>query len=1020
MIYNPKKLNFKTFEIFEENKLQPRSYFIPFSDRKKADAATTLNKRYCSDQVICLNGKWDFIYYAKHADIPQTLDTKTISFQKINVPSLWQYEGIEKPFYVNQKYQFKCKPPKIPTDQSMGGMTNSVGIYRTVFTAKKASHSILSFLGVAGALELYLNGSYIGYSEGSHNSAEFDIADTIVEGENELLAVVHKWCNGSYLEAQDMFRSNGIFRDVLLYTSENASIFDIHAATTKTGNHYRLDVSALLLSVTDQMLLSAELCMNGNTIAKADCPAEASCKITFEELSVKEWNAEAPVLYDLYITLSAQKKTVSVIKQKIGFKTVNIDGVKFLVNGKAVKIKGVNHHDTNEKTGYYMTGEDMLKDVELMKEYNVNGVRTSHYPPDPMFLELCAEKGLYVIDEADIETHGTCSPIYKPNLISNNLKWKNHYLDRVKRMYERDKNNASVVIWSLGNEAGGWKCQDFCYEYLKSVSDIPIHYEGAIRCPRVRYDITSEMYQSIPFMKALKECKLAQKKLTSAEKEKKYYSAPYFLCEYAHAMGVGPGSLDEYWDVIYSDEIFMGGCIWEWCDHAVLHKDGSYTYGGDHGEFIHGSNFCVDGLFYPNRTPHTGAKFMKYVYRPVRAQRKQQNIVVLTNTRSFENACDLTFRFVSLKNGAVVTQEEKSISIPAGESTEVTLQVPAGCEFVNVEALDGCGNIVSREQLEWEKQDAELESEYHAQGEFVGVAETDQGIRVKLKKGEIVISTKTGSLESMEIDGVSFLKEDAENRFKIPNYIEIYRSPFDNDMYINKKWIKQGYANYKIVLKGITTEKTKEYVKVTAKNAIVKRSVNFMAANVLLYQITKEYKIYPDGCVEVRSSIRSVNKANPDQPRFAQAFELPCSFDTVEYYGRGDGENYPDMKNHAPVARYATTVDGMFENYIRPQENGNRCDVSECEIKSSNASLKFIALQKPFSFNASPYTVEQLTKAQHREELKKSNSTMVFINAFMRGVGSNSCGPLPLPEYCKGVEEYRFRMIPKITTEEEK
>ncbi len=596
MIYNLKNNNHYNFNIIQDKRLPSRSYFIPFGSKEKCIGADYLKARALSDKVVLLSGQWDFQFYSKGISIPQTIDTDKIKFDRLVVPSCWQMKGYEKPFYVNIRYPFNCSPPHIPYDRPVGryydilnrksidarDVYNSAGIYRkTIDIAELDKVYIISFLGVSSCLELYVNGNYAGYSESSHNTSEFDITAYLRKGSNEILVIVHKWCNGSYLECQDMFRHNGIFRDVLLYVNDRNYIYDYHFKTAYSGDgEYSIDLMVNTENC-EGCSLDVSLELNGKTVY---CQ-QAAVKGGMTEFSYKdkfiEYNPERPVLYDLFLTLSKEGRTLEVIHKKAGFKRIEISGGVLYYNGKGIKIKGVNHHDTNPYTGFTMTAEDMYKDVTLMKEHNVNAVRTAHYPPDPLFVEICDREGLYVIAEADIETHGaSLCTIYFPNRISGNKAWKGHYLDRVERMYNTFKNNPSIFMWSLGNEAGGIVCQDYCYDYLKKVTDIPVHYEGACRTRRIGYDVFSYMYPPIHLLKAF-----------HSSRRRSLKDKPIFLCEYAHAMGTGPGNLKEYMDVFESSEHYLGGCIWEFRDHAIFHKEGRYdfTYGGDHGE----NQFCL-------------------------------------------------------------------------------------------------------------------------------------------------------------------------------------------------------------------------------------------------------------------------------------------------------------------------------------------------------------------------------------------------------------------------------------------
>ena len=497
MLYKMNKSNFCDFDVFEKNKMPGRSYFIPYPTRERADAVSPKEKRYQSEKVICLNGEWDFKFYPRPAELPDTLDTDAVKFDTIDVPSCWQFRGYDRPFYVNIRYQFPYKPPVIPTVEKVGKVFSWIGVDQAISPRYKnpgeeynfagvyrkkiqidapEKHYVISFLGVASCLDLYLNGEFTGYSEGSHNIAEFDLTGKLQAGENELVAVVRRWCNGTYLEGQDMFRNNGIFRDVLLRVSESTDFTDIDAVTQKTGDTYRLTLKADTLSETDvTFTIEGNGISSTQTVSTKDRYAAA----VFENLSVTEWNAEAPVLYTVYYETSS-----ACIRERIGFRTVEIKGDVFLLNGRKVKFHGVNHHDTSPVNGYTMTPDEIERDVLLCKQFNIDTVRTSHYPPDPLLLELADEYGLYIVDENDLETHGTFAHQLPPtyNSISHNPKWEKHYLDRITRLYQRDKihGNTAVVMWSLGNEAGGYHNTDAMYDYLKA-HDVPLLiYQGRL------------------------------------------------------------------------------------------------------------------------------------------------------------------------------------------------------------------------------------------------------------------------------------------------------------------------------------------------------------------------------------------------------------------------------------------------------------------------------------------------------------------------------------------------------------
>jgi len=663
MQYRIQHSYYRDFGMYEQNKRAPRAYFIPYSSEAALREVPDARQRYESGWVTVLSGAWDFHYYADAAQLPRELDTEQVDFDEIQVPSTWQRAGYEPPVYLNVRYEFEDCPPALPEKLS-------VGLYRKRFTLEQAENrnTLVAFLGVIPCVDLYCNGYHVGYSEGAHNTAEFDLSGVAREGENELVAVVHKWSTGTFLECQDMFRENGIFRDVLLYTLPRAFLNDFWLRPLKNPDgDYRLQCT---VEVQGEFAgWGVELTVDGLDV-KYTGPAKERLTFALDKLIVEEWSAENPRLYTAWLKLQKNGEAPQIVKIPVGFKSVEITGNVFAFNGKAIKIKGVNHHDTNPVTGFCMTYEDYERDLRLMKSLNVNAIRTSHYPPDPHLLMLADQLGFYVIDEADIETHGCGeAPHGDIDLISNDKRWIPRYLDRVKRMLFRDRSHACVTMWSLGNEAGGWHCQDACCAFLHAVHpEIPVHYEGACRTPVFGYDVYSEMYTRHDVAESI-----GQGDVDAAEK----FDRPFFLCEYAHAMGNGPGALEEYWNLFYQYENLMGGCIWEWADHAVYHADGPYryTYGGDHGERIHDGNFCVDGLVYPDRTPHTGALAMKNVYRPVRAKWEDGRLI-FTNTNRFANAaCTLTWEL--LRNGIAILNGEAALDIPALERFELPLDLPA-------------------------------------------------------------------------------------------------------------------------------------------------------------------------------------------------------------------------------------------------------------------------------------------------------------------------------------------------------
>ncbi len=971
MQYTINKTNFHDFNIYEVNRLKPRSYFIPYPDRAAADAVSLRDKRYSSPKVTCLNGDWDFKFYHDPGMLPDILDTDSIAFDVIDVPSCWQFRGYMKPFYVNTRYQFPYNPPVIPTEEPVGkvfswmgadkgigprrdkavGEYNSAGVYRKIIEVKaENTRKVLSFFGAASCLDLYVNGEYAGYSEGSHNIAEFDITPFVRQGENEILVVVRRWCTGTYLEAQDMFRNNGLFRDVLLFETESTDPWEIETKTEKKDTGYTLTAAVSFYKAEDGTKVRASLTGGSLDESAEGVVSDNRVVFSFSDLDVAEWNAEAPTLYDLFI-----ETETSAVKLRVGFRDIRIEGTHFKVNGRLVKFHGVNHHDTSAVNGYTMSPEEIERDVKLCKEFNIDTIRTSHYPPDPYLIELCDELGVYVVDETDLETHGTFSMVLPPsyNYITNNPKWGPRCVDRVSRLYERDKNHACIIMWSLGNEAGGTACTDMEEAYLKARTAIPVHYESAIHTPKHAYDVGSQMYPSVERVREVgkKTCKV-----------KELNDRPYFLCEYAHAMGVGPGNIEDYWQEIYKYDNLMGGCIWEMVDHAVLEEDGTYTYGGDHGEFMHDSNFCVDGIFYPDRTPSTGAFIAKFTYRPIRVRHLYGDTFEIFNTTGFTpgSRYELKLLWSDGRTGSCIPEvgplERVRMELKADtEAPEGYVPLP-GDLLLTVTTIDRqTGREAAVEQMTV-KQDEYLVPA----GGISGIGEVDLPAEINVRDHRVWFDFK----------GVRFATA-------LPGTI-LFRAATDNDADVMmRNSMKPFYAEKEEII-----SESRESGKVTVKSRVSVRNMDFL--------VTDVYEAAREGLL-VTSTLHPMG-GKGEIPRFGKAYRLMNSFRNVEYIGR-TGESYIDMKDQFPIARVYARTEDMTEPNIRPQESGNRCDVSFASFTNGKNRVSFEAVGKPFELSVKPYSDRALTKMRHTGD-EKAVGTFVTINAFQKGIGTGSCGPL--------------------------
>lgn len=985
-------------KIFSENKLAPRAYFIPFADIEKMDATTLLDERFNSDRVQLLSGEWDFKYFSNCKDIPSTFDSAELEFSTVKVPSTWQRTGYENPCYLNSRYEFKLKPPIVPANMP-------AAIYRRNFvtTSNNGKKYTITFLGVCSAVALYMNGDYVGYSEGSHNTAEFDVTKYMRNGINELLCVVYKWCNGSYLECQDMFRENGIFRDVYITENEECNIVDFDVKTHRRDNgNYDLKVSIALDGVESGEKIEVEVYDDSKAILHKSSLVAANVSFSFEDLQVKEWSAEQPKLYTIYLTLRAPSMDCTIVRHRIGFKTVEIKGEVFCLNGQNIKIKGVNHHDTDTKNGWVMTPEQLERDVKIIKQYNCNAVRMSHYPPDPILIALCDEYGLYVIDEADIECHGIYSNPLNQRFgrISNKLMWKNHFVDRVSNMYMRDRNFASIIMWSLGNEAGGYLCHDAAYDYLKSVSTIPVHYEGVIHTKRHSYDVVSEMYPHSDKVKKIGEHTL----------DAKWAGKPYFLCEYAHSMGVGPGALEVYMQTFMKYDNIMGGCIWEFCDHAVEHAEGAkwkYTYGGDHGEIKHDKNFCVDGLFFPDRTPSTGALNMKNVYRPIRAELKG-NKIIFNNTNRFKNTNDIVAKVAFYQNGNLTGEKSVVMNIEPKHYLEYEINVDVDKAYDNYVVIT---YFAGAEEVAFEQlivSEANYIMDIASDARMV-VDSTNNIHTIRFVGGSCIYDGNNGELVSYNIDNVEMINPCPRlgRKGMLPN---MYRGLLDNDMFIQILWKIIGMQKNLPKYKGSSIIVSENSVNICAKYCF--SSFGNIAKVSICYLIKASGEI--DVTVKATKGLKMF--AYNDIVRLGITLEMPKEFENIEYYGRGDKESFSDFYSHTKLGIYHTKVSQMHDRYVKPQESGNRSDVRYAKVtNAAGKGLLFAQGDKYFNFNANHYTYKELKAATHTEDLVDYPTTNVQIDGFMRGVGSQSCGQGPLAAHKPNMSkplEYNFKIIP--------
>ena len=934
----------------KENRLPQRAYYIP-----ENEGAYQL-----------LNGEWNFKYY--DADFKEEKSIE--KWDKIPVPSCWQLFGYEDPNYSNVSYPYPVDPPYVPDE-------NPMGIYMREFEITNADNRhYIVFEGASSNVELYINEKYVGYSQGSHLQAEFDITDFVEKGTNKVLVKVRKWCSGSYLEDQDFFRFNGIFRDVYLLSRPNGHIEDIRLETD--GNKILVDFDG-----------SAKVSLYDGETLISSC--ETSGKAEFEVENPTEWNAEKPYLYEIVFEYKAE-----VIRRKIGFVRYSVsDESAFCVNGVPVKLKGVNHHDTHPTKGWYMSDDDLLYDLRQMKKLNINTIRTSHYPPTPKFLDMCDELGFYVMLETDLETHGFVkrTPFTlgydmvenAEDWIGNRSEWLESYIERMERAYHRDKNHTCIFSWSTGNESGHCENHYEMIKYLKSVDKKRlVHCEDASR-ESERYpefydrpDIFSVMYTETDFVRDYAE--------------NKGKTLPFFLCEYAHAMGYGPGDVTDYWEIIYKYPKLIGGCIWEWADHTVI-VDGVPKYGGDFKELTHDSNFCVDGLVFYDRSFKAGSLNAKAAYQYMRCSLDGSKLSV-TNLYDFTNLNEYTFKYDCVVDGKIIKTKTMTLDIPPKET--LTMECATACKcnlgaFVNCYLYDASGYEVAFVQLEMA---ADCACEIIKSGS-ADICETEKEFVVTGRDFSYTISKNYGEITSIVKNGTELLTDRVR--------LTVMRAPIDNERKIKNYWYKYT-EDWKA--EGFDALFNKCYSCTLSGNTITVEGALACVSRTPFFRYKTEYTFFADGSVRVKLC-GNMRENCIWLPRLGFEVRTLYENDTFTYFGRGDGENYCDMKHHTKIGFYESSADGEYVNYIVPQEHGNHI---QTKLLKMNGGLSFKSCGG-FEFNVSHYSAEGLAKARHIDELEKENATIIRIDYKNSGVGSASCGPELAEKYrlCeKDIENFEF------------
>lgn len=944
------------------NREADRAYYIPFSDK----AAALTKQRTESDRYIDLNGEWGFIF-ANSVYEMKDFAKDCGELTSIPVPSCWQNHGFDTHMYTNVRYPFPFDPPYVPDENPCGAYVRDIDI-----AVEEDKRYYINFEGVDSCYYLWVNGVFAGYNQVSHCTGEFDITELIQNGSNRICVLVLKWCDGSYLEDQDKFRMSGIFRDVYILKRDSGHIRDFTINTKTDG----------IISVSADAEASYEL-YDGDELIACGSGKNAAFKVNNPIL----WSAETPYLYTLIIHCGSEY-----IVQRIGIREIAIDGRLFKLNGRLVRMKGMNRHDSDPVTGYTISMEQAEKDLRMMKECNINAVRTSHYPNAPWFTELCDKYGFYVVAETDIEAHGcvTSKGGYIEDyfgLIAQDKQFGYAILDRVQRNVIRDKNRTSVLLWSLGNEAGYGENFENAARWIREYDPTrAVHYESAVHETGGHtndwsvLDVYSTMYASPEWIGEY----FADPKNTK----------PYMQCEYIHAMGNGPGGIKAYTDLMDEHEGFFGAFVWEWCDHAIYKgkKNGKdvYWYGGDHGEFPHDNNFCMDGMVYPDRTPHTGFYEYKHAIRPLRAE-LGEGAIVLKNMLDFTDAAQyLTLRLTSYVNGYPIETEERAVpSIePRGEGQT---ELPENADAVLVEyilkkdiPLVKAGAVMGYDMLEINAPHTETEKI----GGKLNIRETQTEITVSGDDFEYCFDRLKGIFSSLSYGGGRFIEK--------PMEWNIWRAPTDNDMFIRPEWENYGYDRACVKVKG--TEHSMMYGADGAEAGVV-ISADITIAAVALQWILKldaKWKIYGNGVIELDVKAKK-NSENMFIPRFGVRLFMNEGFNETEYFGYGPYESYEDKHEASYRARFSAAVADMHEDYIKPQENGSHCGCVYAEVSSFDKSLRVTG--SDFSYNVSEYTQEELAAKKHNYELEHSGYTVLCVDYKQNGIGSNSCGPRPAAEF---------------------
>ena len=1008
------KDEWKNPEQNEVNRMSMHTHYFPYENIEMAQK----NIPTSSANYQTLNGKWKF-YWVKDADKrPLNFykpDYEDAGWNLLNVPGIWEKNGYGDPIYVNIGYSWKSQiwvnPPVPPI------VNNAVGSYRKIIDIPQnwnGKQVVAHFGSVTSNMYLWVNGKYAGYSEDSKLEAEFDITNYLVKGKNLIAFQVFRWCDGTFLEDQDFFRMTGVARDCYLVARNAQKIEDLRF-TSDLVNNYKdgvLEINTTLSKAANGLSVSYELKDGDNTIASAS--QNGTGKTVFNVLNPQKWSAESPYLYRLFASLKDKSgKTIEVITQNVGFRKVEIKNAQLLVNGQPILIKGANRHEMDPATGYYVSRERMEQDVRIMKELNINAVRTCHYPDDSYWYYLCDKYGLYMVAEANVESHGMG---YGDKTLAKDPTFALAHLQRNQRNVQRNFNHPSVIIWSLGNEAGMGPNFDVCYDWIKNEDPSrPVQYEQAGKGKST--DIYCPMYLDY-------------------EKSEKYAQSnpakPLIQCEYAHAMGSSMGGFKEYWDITRANPNYQGGFIWDFVDQSQhLNKAGIdvYGYAGDYNKYDsrEDQNFCNNGLINPDRNYNPHAYEVQYFYQNIWTTPVdlQKGIVEVYNENFFRNLDNQFMEWQILADGEIIESGVvNDVKVAPRQKTQIQLAYSASVlpkdkelllnvvfKIKKAEQLLSAGFKVASNQL--------VIGSYSPQGVSLSNVQPDNNTAVVVpeiqnnnQKCTIILGAdfqidfnkRTGFIEKYCVDGVELMTNDAELS---PNF---WRAPTDNDMGANLQMKFKVWRNPTLTLKSLQANKVNELIEVKAEYEIKEVSAKLFIT----------YLINNEGAVKVKQKMVADKEAKvPNLFRFGMQLQMPKSFEQIRFYGRGPIENYIDRNNSQFLGIYNQTVNSQFYPYIRPQETGTKTDVRWWkQLNIAGKGLEFIA-ETPFSISALNYSIASLDDGdskdqRHSPEVPIANFTNICIDKVQMGLGCvNSWGASPRSEYQLKYQDYEFTFLIK-------